>query len=250
MGKLGTLSWLEQTGGRLGWQDRLTMIAQGVRARAETRRRLALGAKVRNLEVADVLPPDSALVREALMLCREASKPYLFNHCIRAYFWARLLDDQSKRFDNEATFVALLLHDLGLTDAHRLHESKDFCFTIVGAKAVEELGTKHGWPDHRVRLAAEAIALHLNVTVGDRHGREAQLVRMGSGADVAGLGLDMLQKDQIDDVVKAHPRHGLKREIATVLTIEADQRPGCRIHFMNERLGFQRLVRSAPYFTE
>lgn len=30
MAKLGTLSWLERTGGKLTWHDRLTMIATGL----------------------------------------------------------------------------------------------------------------------------------------------------------------------------------------------------------------------------
>jgi hypothetical protein len=51
------------------------------------------------------------------------------------------------------------------------------------------LAARHHWDDARAHLAANAITLHLNVTVGDEHGKEAQMVRAGSGGDVAGLGL-------------------------------------------------------------
>lgn len=250
MASLGTRSWVERTGGKLAWHDRLNMIADGVRARAATQRRIKAGAKVRNREVTDILPPDSAVAREAIAISEDACPPFLHNHNLRAYFWARLLDDSAKHFDDEATFVALMLHDLGLTDAHRLHGQKEQCFTIVGARAVDRLAAKHGWTDKRAQVAAQAITLHLNVTVADKYGREARMVRAGSGADVAGLGLDVLHKDQIDDVVERYPRHDFKRCIAAPLQHESEERPCCRIAFMQNKLGFGRLIRSAPIFSE
>lgn len=248
MPALGTLSWLDRTGGKLAWTDRLTLIAQGVRARAETRKRLRARVKHRFREVVDILPPDSAIVRAAYAMSEDASEPYLLNHCLRAYFWARLLDDGARPFDDEAVFVSLLLHDLGLTETHRLRDEKHQCFTVVGARAVERLGARHGWDGQRTRLAAEAIALHLNVVVHDRYGREAWMVRAGSGADVAGIGLDVLHRDQVAAVVARHPRLDLKRRITHCLAIEAEQRPASRIAFMQRRLGFDKLIRSAPYF--
>jgi HD domain len=247
MEKLGTLAWLESSGGKLALFDRLTLIAQGVRARAATR--FGSRAKMRNFEVSAILPPDSALVREAVELSQAASEPWLFNHCLRSYFWARLLDRGTK-FDDEALFVAFLLHDLGLTDAHRLKGREEQCFTVVGAREAERLAQSHGWSGRRARLAAEAIALHLNVVVGDEHGREAQMVREGSGADVAGLGLQRLERDQIDAVVKLHPRLRLKEEIRTPLHLEARERPDCRIAFLVRSLGFDSLIAGARPFTE
>ena len=249
MAKLGTLSWLERTGGKLAWHDRLTMIAQGVRARVETRKRLTSGLKVRNLEVADILPPDSLIAREATAICQDASAPYLFNHCLRAYFWARLLDDGRQTFDDEAVFTALMLHDMGLTDDYRLSSGKEQCFTVVGARKASTLAAKHGWSDQRATLTAEAISLHLNVIVASRHGKEAKMVRVGSGGDVAGLGLDVLQTDQIESVVARYPRLDLKQEILKPLSIEADERPCCRIAFLKNKLGFADLIQRAPMFS-
>jgi hypothetical protein len=250
MASLGTRAWVERTGGKLAWHDRLTMIADGVRARAATQKRIKAGAKLRHCEVADILPPDSAIAREAVAISEDACLPFLHNHNLRAYFWARLLDDGRKRFDDETIFVALMLHDLGLTHAYRLEDDKEQCFTIVGARAVDQLAVKHGWSDKRAHVAAQAITLHLNVTVADRFGREAQMVRAGSGADVAGLGLDVLHKDQIDAVITRHPRQDFKQCIAAPLQREAEERPCCRIAFMQKKLGFGTLIRSAPMFRE
>jgi hypothetical protein len=250
MAKLGTLQWVEQTNGRLGLRDKLALVAQGVKAKAATRKRMAAGTKLRYREVDDILPPDSAIAREAMAMCEAASAPYLFNHCLRAYFWARLLDDGSKSFDDEAVFTAIMLHDMGLTDVHRLQGTAAQCFTLVGARMAEELGARHQWDGRRTALAANAITLHLNVIVDPKHGREAEMVRAGSGGDVAGLGLDVLHQDQIHAVCGKHPRMDFKSSIIPVLGIEQVQRPACRIAFMNSRLGFAGLVANAPMFSE
>lgn len=247
---LGTLAWLERTHGKLGLRDRLAMLVQGVRARAATRERLKHGTKFRHMEVDDILPPDSAIAREAMAMMSEASPPFLVNHCLRAYFWARLLDDGAKPYDGEALFVALMLHDIGLTDGNRLVGTQERCFTIVGARMAEILGARHGWEGQRCRIAAEAISLHLNVIVDPRHGREAELVRAGSGGDVAGLGLDVLPADQIAAICARHPRLGFKQQIVPPLRHEADHRAGCRIAFMIEKLGFESLISNAPMFVE
>lgn len=250
MTKLGTLSWLERNGGKLAWHDRLTMIAQGVRAHAETRKRMASGLKIRNIEIENILPPDSAITREATAICQDASAPYLFNHCLRAYFWARLLDDGRQSFDDEAVFTALMLHDLGLTNGKCLSGDKEQCFTVIGAREAGELAAKHGWSDKRANITAQAITLHLNVIVDQRHGKEAQMVRAGSGGDVAGLGLDVLQADQIASVVARYPRLNIKREIVEALSIEVDERPCCRMAFLKTKLGFTDLINRAPMFSE
>jgi hypothetical protein len=250
MAALGTRTWVERTGGKLAWHHRLTLLADGVMARAATQKRIRSGLKLRHREVNDILPPDSAIAREAVAMSEDACEPFLHNHNLRAWFWARLLDDGVRPFDDEATFVALMLHDLGLTESHRLHGDREQCFTIIGARAVDQLAARHGWSDKRAALAAEAITLHLNVTVADRFGKEAQMVRAGSGADVAGLGLDVLHQDQIDSVVSLYPRHHFKREIAKALSHEVHDRPCCRIAIMQNKLGFGTLIRRAPMFGE
>lgn len=243
MGSMGTLSWVEQTSGKTAWTDRLTLLAQGVRARIATNRRLRSHVKLRNVEVRDILPPDSATAREAVAIAQACSSEALFHHSLRAYFWARLLDADRRAYDDEAMFVAVMLHDLGLTERHRLSGDREQCFTIVGARATAELGRQHGWPDQRIRLAANAITLHLNVIVGDEHGKEAQMVRAGSGGDVAGLGLDVLHRDQIDEVNGRYPRLGFKQEVIAALEVEACERPCCRTAFLCGKLGFTELIR-------
>jgi len=250
MAKTGTLDWMEKTHGKLGLGDRLRLIGQGVRARAATRQRLRDNVRFRHMEVDDILPPDSAIAREAMALCGSVSEPFLFNHCMRSWFWARLLDDGREALDTEVLFTGMMLHDLGLTERFALRGRSMRCFTLPGARMAEELAAKHDWPGARARRMAEAITLHLNVEIEARHGREAELMRAGSGGDVAGLGLDVLDSDQIDAVCHRHPRLNLKGEITPVLKAEAQARPGCRIHFLIKTFGFDRLIAQAPMFVE
>lgn len=250
MAALGTLAWMEASGGRMGRLDRLRTIADGVRARIAARTQVAARRPHRAGTVDDLELPGSAVAHAAMALCKEASRPFLFNHCVRAYYWSRLLDDGARPFDDEALFVAFMLHDLGLTERYRLEGDSESCFTIVGARHAEELGARHGWDGLRCRLVAEAITLHLNVIVSAAHGREAELVRLGSGADVAGLGLGVLDQAAIDAVVTRHPRLELKREFLATLGEEARNRPRCRIAYLQSHLGFRGLIAGAPMFAE
>ncbi len=251
MSECGTRAWLGQRHGRMTWRDRLGFLLQGVQARAATRRELQRGITFAHQNVDDIIPPDTPVTRAALALCEAAGPPWLVNHCLRAYLWARLLDKRTRSFDDEATYVALLLHDLGLTAQYRLSaESTQQCFTAAGADVAFALATQHGWPDRRAALAAEAIALHLNVTIADRHGPEAWLVRAGSGADIAGLGLHRVHSQDVEAVVHRHPRLGIKQEMTAVLATECHAHPGSRIAFLVQRLGFNALVRNARMFSE
>jgi len=239
MSDFGSMAWIEATGGAMSWFDGIRMVLQAWRVR---RRRGSTPLSF--LDPSMIRLPDTALALEAMEICRTASRPYLLHHCLRSYYWARLLNDSCKHFDDEALFAATMLHDLGLTDGHR---DPDRCFTAVGADAVEKLALRHGWSDRRARLAADAIALHLNVMVGDAHGREAQLLRLGSGADTTGLALRALPKHEIDEVLSLYPRLGLKRHLAPVLAAEAEAKPCCRIAFLQNKFGFAKMVARAPF---
>jgi hypothetical protein len=241
---IGTLAWLEESQGKLSLFEEVRVVLRGVLVRARAQRSRA--AKVRLREVDEIRVPDTKAALAAIALCKQASSPALYEHCMRAYFWALLLD-RGGPFDAEALLVACALHDLGLTESHRLRGASPACFTKVGADAALGLATAHGWTDARARAAAEAIALHLNVVVGAEQGREAQLLRLGSGADVAGLGIKALHGDQIEAVLARHPRRGLKRAVGEALAREASERPRSRIGFLVRRLDFGGLVARAPF---
>jgi hypothetical protein len=250
MAKFGTIQWVEQSNGKLGLIHRLRMVAEAVRAKAAAKRRIRKGIKRRNLEVEEILPPDSAIAMEALSITREFSAPFLFHHCLRSYFWARLLNETSEAFDDEALFIAFMLHDMGLTERYRLQNDEQQCFTLVGARMADELARRHDWTDKRANIMSNAITLHLNVSVAHAQGKEAQMVRAGSGADVAGLDLDQLYSDQIHAVCRHYPRLGMKQNMPRLLRQESEAHPDCRVAFLVRNLGFNQLITQAPMFDE
>ena len=63
------------------------------------------------------------------------------------------------------------------------------------------------------------------------------MARAGSGADGAGLGLDVLRTGQIESVIARIPRLSLKREILKSLLLETAERPGCRMAFLQAKTG-------------
>jgi hypothetical protein len=245
MASFGTLDWIDRTGGRMTALDRLRETAQAVQARAK---RKLMPKRLTERRIEDILPPDSAIALEALSLCREASPLFLLNHCLRSYFWARLLDERDDKIDQEALFVATMLHDLGLAPNHRLGcYDNDECFTAVGAREAHAMAHRHNWEEPRAQKTANAISLHLNVVVDDCHGPEARLVRLGSGADTAGLGLSRLHSHQIEEVLRRYPRHGMKEGLVPILESEALERPHCRMAFLQKKFDFGRMVQAAPF---
>lgn len=240
---LGTLDWVEKTGGKLAWYDKLNMIFQGVKARAASNKRLREGKKIRYMELDDIIPPDSPIATEALNFCAEVSPRFLVNHSMRAWFWARLLDDQTTPVDHEVTYVALMLHDIGLTDTYK-HDTD--CFTLAGARKAQELALKHNWDERRTDLVANAITLHVNILVNDRHGKEAQLVEQGTGADVVGLKLELFPQDQINDVLTRYPRLNQNRDILDLIKKDNKTRPCCRMAQLY-KMGMGKMIKNAPF---
>lgn len=242
----GDWAWVEAGGGRLGRRDEMMQKARAVQAVAMARLAPKRAGSVARIDLETILPPDGIVARAAETLAAEVSAPWLFNHSARAYLWARLLQPDL-RFDDEAVYVALMLHDLGLTPAFADTSGEEVCFTRPAAREAHRLTVSHGWNDRRARLVADAIALHLNVVVGDDHGPEARMVRSGSGADVAGLGLGPLPRPVREAVVHRHPRLNLKTRMTEVLDAEAARTPCCRIGFMYRSLGFRDRVLGAPF---
>ncbi len=244
---LGTLNWVEKTGGKMAWYERLNLTYQAVREQLALNRRIKAGKRFRYIEFDDIIPPDSPMATEAVNFSKEVCPPFLFNHSIRAWFWARLLDDQSTPVDHEVTFIALILHDIGLTETFRTEEHLKTCFTLSGARKAQELGAKHNWDAKRTDLIANAITLHMNLRLSKSHGREAELVKNGTGADVIGLRLETIYQDQINDLLTKYPRLNQNEEIIRTVKTETQERPCCRMAFFVKRLSMISRIRNSVF---
>jgi hypothetical protein len=249
--RLGTLAWAQANGGALSRRERLREVASGAAlllqlAPAQLRYRLGLRNPRAFAYDLDRLPlPDSAVARQAEELCREASSPMLVNHCLRTYAWGMILAAHDGLTpDPELFYVAAMLHDLALTDRFRGYAPMP-CFGARAALLAADWAEARGWPAAKRATLADAISLHLNVTVPAAHGPEAKMLQAGAGFDVIGLRHAQLAPATVAAVLARYPRLRLKRDGAALF--RAESHSGTRAQMLNRWLLFGPLVRLAPF---
>ena len=215
---------------------------------AQVRWQLGLARPGVLVDVTKLTIPDSPAARRAEEHCREVSPPYLVNHCLRTYLWAQVLAHPAGLgVDDELLYVASLLHDLGLTERYRVSESGAACFALRGAEGARKLIDGFEWPERRGHALAEAIALHLNLSVGIEYGAEALLLNAATALDVTGLRIWEVHPDSVRAVIDRHPRLAMKAEILPAWQREANTHPGTRAHFLSRYLQFPARIRGAPF---
>ncbi len=242
---VGTWAWAQATDGRLRRRDRIELVRQAVLARlgglAAARRTAPAGPAI---ELPD--PPDSALARSAEECARELSTPELYAHCLRTWAFAEMFAARERaRHDPELLYLACLLHDLGLTGAHDGADPSAQCFAVEGARAAHQRICGWGGGEDRAERVAEAITLHLNVTVPARLGAEAQLLSKGVSLDTVGRRLHRLPASSPREVDGRWPRDGFAEQLVTMTSRQAQIRPRSRSAFLHG-LGFPALLRANP----
>lgn len=247
MTTVGTWDWAQQTHGRLRRRDQAELLRQGVLAQLAALPRpwrAHLAGRLDPLALPD--PPDSALARAAEERVRELSDPALYGHCLRTWAFSALFASRDRvAHDPELLYLACVLHDLGLTPEHDHRDPSAACFAVEGARAAHAFLGEHGEPAPRARVVAEAISLHLNVTVPDRLGAEAALLSRGVTLDVVGRRLDRLPRASVAEVVERWPREGSGAFLVSATGHQAQVRPRSRAALLH-RIGFARLVRANP----
>ncbi len=153
-------------------------------------------------EIGGVRIPDSELARAVTSLVREVSTVPLFNHVTRSFlFGSRLGTAKGLMFDPELLFVAAMMHDLGLTERYMA----DARFEIDGADAATRILRDRGYPDAKIDIVWEAIALHASMEIAARRCPEVALVHLGTFMD-AGFNADKLPAEVFQEVFDALPR--------------------------------------------
>lgn len=246
MSSAGTWAWAQETNGALRRRDRTELIRQGVLARLSrlpARLRGPVGDSL-TFEIPD--PPDSALARNANERVKELSTPELYAHCLRTWAFSTMFAAHGKiKHDTELLYLACVLHDLGLTAAHDGIDPTARCFGIEGARAAHELVCRNGESESRARTVAEAITLHLNITVPVNMGAEAHLLSKGVSLDTIGRRLHQLPLASVRIVDKRWPREGFTEYLVATTNRQAKLRPQSRSALLH-RLDFPALLRANP----
>jgi HD superfamily phosphodiesterase len=196
-----------------------------------------------NETIAGITIPDTALVREATALVREASTPLLFDHSRRVFLFAGLKGRYRKLdVDLELLYVGAMFHDLGLTERYRRTDQR---FEVDGADLARDFLLDHGHSPADARAVWLGIALHTTPGIPVHLEPETALVSAGVETDVLGFDLDEISPENIAAVVAAHPRPHFKRDILRAFTDGMQDRPDTTFGTMNDDV----LAHFVPGFT-
>jgi hypothetical protein len=162
--------------------------------------------------------PETTVALAAADLAAAAAPTYLFNHSYRTFLFGRCLVTDVD-VDDEAAFVASMLHDLGLTDEHRTDKE----FVRSGADLACSFLERQGWPLERIRLVEEAILRHTNIVAEGVPVH--RVVQAGAALDVAGLGSDEMNPESLSTILAAYPRRNFVTQMRTAFLDEAHRHP-------------------------
>src|SRR3954469_8711504 len=247
--ELGTLRWVDRTGGQLSGAERRSLLGPVARTHAiNAAGRLSMLARLnsgRRARVAPsrLVPPTSALTRAAVEQAQRRLTPALLNHSYRTYaFGAALGALEGLTVDTELLFAAAMLHDTGLPTSDR-----EVDFTRGSARIARDVAEAVGLSSATTETIRTAITLHCSPTVPRARGPVAYLLAAGAGVDVVGLRSWQLPPDVLASVLEQHPRLGFKNEFAAAFRAEAARVPRGRAQFLRRYGAFDRAIRLAPF---
>jgi hypothetical protein len=167
--------------------------------------------------------PDSEFARQAIEKACVLCPPYMVRHCFRSYCFGAILAGRHKLpLDRETFFVAAMLHDLGLCDAHCNDEGS---FEWVGARLAHTFCLDAEKNELIAATVHNAIALHTSVGIADRCQPEIALLHFGTGMDLFGMRIDEIPRESLEQVQSEYSRTGFKAEFSPCLSHQAKQKP-------------------------
>jgi hypothetical protein len=168
--------------------------------------------------------PDTALVRAAVVHAQAVSEPWLFHHVMRSWLFAtHVAHDRGQSHDAEVVAIGAILHDIGLTPGH----GSDDRFEVGGANAAWRLIDRFApsLDSRRRQLVWDSIALHSTGSIARHKEPEVALVNAGIGMDYGGAGLDRIAPADLDVILAAFPRLGMKERFCSCLCELASEKP-------------------------
>lgn len=182
--------------------------------------------------IADIVVPDTALVRDITAFIRETEDDLLFNHSRRVFLLGAL---QGRRRglepDLELLYAGAMFHDIGLTEGYR---DSMLRFEVDGANAARDFLRERGVDEAKIRKVWLGIALHTTPGVPEFLDPEIALVTAGVETDVLGIGCDDLSPEALQAVTAAHPRPDFKHRILKAFNDGMKHRPHSTFGTVND----------------
>jgi hypothetical protein len=181
--------------------------------------------------IADIVIPDTALVREATEFIRSAEDDLLFHHSRRVFLFGALHGRRrGLKPDLELLYAGAMFHDIGLTERYRTSSLR---FEVDGANAARDFLLERGVDQADVDKVWLSIALHTTPGVTEFLDPEIALVTAGVETDVVGIGRNDLAPKALAAVTAAHPRPDFKNRILAAFNHGMRHRPHSTFGTMN-----------------
>jgi hypothetical protein len=162
---------------------------------------------VSNRLLAGVSVPETELISRAIEFARERSEPYLFNHVMRSWLFAAILAQRNQTaHDREVLAVTTILHDLGLAEGF----DGPLRFEVEGANAARTFARNEGLDERRAQLIWDGVALNSTPSISLYKEPEIALATMGIGLDWGGWGYEAVSEPELNAIIEAFPRLGMK----------------------------------------
>jgi hypothetical protein len=173
--------------------------------------------------IADIVVPDTPLVRAITDLILDAEDDLLFDHSRRVFLFGALQGRRREmQPDLELLYAGAMFHDLGLTERYR---NSSLRFEVDSANAARQFLLQHGVGEADADKVWLSIALHTTPGIPEFLAPEIALVTAGVETDVLGIGRDVLSPDALAAVTAAHPRPDFKRRILAAFNDGMKNRP-------------------------
>ena len=191
--------------------------------------------------------PDTPMCRAALDLAWDHSPRFLFNHVMRTFAFAREAgSSQRASYDPEMLFLGSVLHDLGLLDAF----VRDERFEIDGADAAADFLSRHGYPDRKIAVVWEAIALHTTPGVPQRRQFEVALLQLGAGIDIGAIPRSLVTPEAVEIILAEFPRLGFKQAFLAAMGAVIRRKPSVGAMNLMGEVGREREHLPIPGFCD
>jgi hypothetical protein len=193
--------------------------------------------------IADIVIPDTPLVRDITTYIRDAEDDLLFDHSRRVFLFGALQGRRRGLEPNlELLYAGAMFHDLGLTERYRTSQLR---FEVDSANAAREFLVQHGVDQADADKVWLSIALHTTPGIPEFLATEVALVTAGVETDVLGIERDELSPEALAAVTAAHPRPNFKQRILTAFNDGMKHRPQSTFGTVNDDV----LAHFDPSFT-
>jgi hypothetical protein len=166
--------------------------------------------------------PDTRVCLAAMELARDHSPPFLFNHVMRTFAFGREAGAmQGSMYDPEALFLGSVLHDLGLVEQFIRNDR----FEVDGADAAADFLSRRGYPDKKIAVIWDAIALHTTPSVPQRKQPEIALLQIGAGIDIGAIPRSLVTAEAVEIILAEYPRLGFKHAMLEAMGAVVRRKP-------------------------